>query len=187
MLLLPAIGNADLYHLKEPTAPESQPPISASAEPATGPDPKSQIKEYDTLGAHIEMTDQHNRIRESDIQYRKFLRQRPHPIKPSSGTFAGHDEASFLDPTLSPPADTEATVHEAHAQQGNADSSLPTGDRTEYNPQAQEWDPHGHDEVNSGHQGGGTEGGQGQSFDPEVEPFRPFGEQDGQAGDVNEH
>ena len=139
------------------------------------------MKEYDPLGAHIEMKDQENRIREAEVQFRNFLRQRPQPTKPSSGTSVGHDEASFLHPTSSRLADTEAAMREALARRIDPAISTPTGKRPEYNPQAQGWDPRGEGQTSAGQQGGSAEGDQGQSFDPEAQAFYPSGEQDGQA------
>ena len=168
------------YRLKEPTASERQSP---TVPPATNPDPQLQIEEYDALGAQIEMSAQHNRIHEADIQFRNFLRQRPHPIKPSSG---GHDEASFLHPTSSRPADTEAAIREALARQGDSGNSAAASNRTGYNPQAQEWNPDDRDKDSEGQQGGGADSDQGKSFVPEAEALHPSGEQAGQAGGENE-
>ena len=127
------------------------------------------------------MATQQNRIREADIQFRSFLRQRLQPIEPSSRPSASHDEASFLHPTSARPADTEAAIREASASQGDPASSTPTVARMEYNPQAQEWDPQSHGEDSSGQQGRGEEGDQGQNFDPEAEAFHPSEERGGKA------
>ena len=132
------------------------------------------------------MATQQNRIREADIQFRSFLRQRPRLIEPSSRPSATHDEASFLHPTSARPADTEAAIREASARKSDPGSSSPTGRQPGYNPQAQEWEPHGHSEDASGKHGENAEGSQGQSFDPEAEAFHPSEEQGGKAGSGTE-